>query len=1739
MKKKYLCCLLGGMAAFMAAPTVSYAATASPVIANTEIQAEQGDEFTTTVYLPKNSNVISFEADLKYDSSAFSLVEAKAYESVEVNEKDGVIKIAYSATENQVDKINVVDLTFSVNEELASGTYDLFTVKSASAASKSESGELDNYNVTTDFKDLSLYRYGDADLDGTLKPWDSTLVQLHIIGREELEDLQIKYANAFMDFEEDKVTPKISARDAGIILQRVVEKEGLVLGDRANIKFYDNEGEVYAERSVKVNAALNSVPEFPEIPGLDNIRWSLDPNEYVEVDFSKIKCDFDVFCFGEENENGKILRDVETALENAFPQSDKLINGVFQLPYKSANDVNNIPGLGEYKNVEVTWSIDSGPLQESLNTSNYIFTKPEDLDYTTWVTFKANIYNDGVKIGVKEFKREIKGKIDMPDSSQFEKIIKAIPKTIEEHYRLPGYVSLENNRISNKVNNVQNVDIKWTIVKNADGLTADPRVLDASTNEILYLKDETTFTLQYDFMFEGHSIYSGKIERTIPAKSIEGQVEYAKEYIKSYIPSVISGETYFPIDVPLYDISVSWIPNEETGKVAIGRNETVNGKIYKVIDIGEKAGYMEWSSVSANIERNGDEEFKREGLTFDVQLAGNSTEITMDKISDINLYKEFIKIFDKKYGDDDGILTEEEVYSQETMEALGYELDLSDKGIRNISGVRYLKYYKKLDLSDNDLSGTESALGALASLNYLEQLSLSNCKISEIPDSVFSSKYLLEGLDLSYNKLKDVDFLTLTDSKTQADMPFTELKELFLQGNYISDISNLSYVDGDGNVVSRTPNVKVLTLSRDLNYIEYDTKENGEKVFRDVEKYEYNILSSMDIKPIGLMEGLTTLWLGNNFIEDIEPIANCKLLTTLDLSGNSISAKSVGPEDGLAPLSELESLVCLKLDGNNIHTIYSLRYLRYLEILSLSNNSITDFSDKVPGLNNLTYLDLDGNQLKSFNAKNYPKLTRLYLENQRKYDSETKEYTKTLTQVLGLDKAPELVELRLNHNDLEVESIESIAVLTKLEYLSLSGSKVANLEFLKDLTLLRHLELADCGIKQSMEVVTKNESTGETNTESISNLTFLADKTNLVILDLSDNGGIEVEIPEEEVVEPTETPTEEETTEAPAEEETTEAEPAAETEETEATEEATEATTEEATEAATDEAVSDVPENTVYDGISDISALSGLENLRVFYIDNVKLESAAAIKNMTGLQYLSMQNSGLEDAEFLNTLNSLEYLNLSGHECSTFSFGVVSGCENLKGLFLDSATYTEGKGLDELSSNYNLKYLSIANVHVDSIDNLPDIKNIVYLGLRNTNISDFNGTYSEGDGYLKSVARFSNLRYLDVADNPELFTNKNLEMLYDLADNSKKKTAIILYRNNAPKGYVVGLMDASIEAKMIKNDIDFGDGGTDITAALEAGYTLQSELNGYEIEWNIAENDYYRVEDGKLYFKNVEGIEEQLQSQKIDFEIFIKNLYYRENDPTTQPMTPVSFTASIQQEYKDEPTGDKIVSGRRTTWHTEDTLEGWILEPEKTVEGTITWSDWSDWTDVKITATDLLEVETGQELRYTEWSEWSEWSSTKPEQGENVKDTMEVESRQDAHTSENIVYFPKQEIINNSIYDSLKAIGADYSKKSRARIAVVNGLAKTTEEYLNDQTVYYNANVAMCKLLSEGKLIDIIDTKTEYTVSYRFRVRVAESVEVYRYREGKKSPTTYYFYQDVYEDVMHKVVDRITLVVEQ
>ena len=129
---------------------------------------------------------------------------------------------------------------------------------------------------------------------------------------------------------------------------------------------------------------------------------------------------------------------------------------------------------------------------------------------------------------------------------------------------------------------------------------------------------------------------------------------------------------------------------------------------------------------------------------------------------------------------------------------------------------------------------------------------------------------------------------------------------------------------------------------------------------------------------IGHLTALETLFLDNNQIDDLTPLADLKNLETLFLGYNHNQITDLTPLnqltklrwlllyrnqiDDLTPLVDLKSLESLHLDGNPIIDLTPLIQLNNLNALALSDNQIVDLTP-LTQLNNLNALALGGNQI--------------------------------------------------------------------------------------------------------------------------------------------------------------------------------------------------------------------------------------------------------------------------------------------------------------------------------------------------------------------------------------------------------------------------------------------------------------------------------------------------------------------------------------------------------------------------------------------------------------------------------------------------------------------------------------------------------------------------------------------------------------------------------------------------------
>ena len=233
------------------------------------------------------------------------------------------------------------------------------------------------------------------------------------------------------------------------------------------------------------------------------------------------------------------------------------------------------------------------------------------------------------------------------------------------------------------------------------------------------------------------------------------------------------------------------------------------------------------------------------------------------------------------------------------------ELDLSVKGLSNISDIDSFKELTKLNLSGNSISD----ISVLGNLTNLEQLDLGGNNISDI--SALGNLTNLTELNLSNNRISYISVLSVLGN-------LTNLAELNLSNNKINYIgalrllTNLEQLDLSGNNISDISALGNLTNLEQLD------------------------LGGNDIDYIGALGNLTnlqTLDLGNNPLRDISALRNCTDLEQLYLFDCYIT--------DIDALSGLNKLTALSLMNNSIHDVTPIYELTQLSDLYMENNDLS------------------------------------------------------------------------------------------------------------------------------------------------------------------------------------------------------------------------------------------------------------------------------------------------------------------------------------------------------------------------------------------------------------------------------------------------------------------------------------------------------------------------------------------------------------------------------------------------------------------------------------------------------------------------------------------------------------------------------------------------------------------------------------------------------------------------------
>ena len=183
--------------------------------------------------------------------------------------------------------------------------------------------------------------------------------------------------------------------------------------------------------------------------------------------------------------------------------------------------------------------------------------------------------------------------------------------------------------------------------------------------------------------------------------------------------------------------------------------------------------------------------------------------------------------------------------------------------------------------------------------------------------------------------------------------------------------------------------------------------------------------SSKNISDLSGIEKLTGLsdylYLGNNTISNLNPLATLTNVVNLDLRNNSIS--------DVTPLASLPNLRSFSVGGNNISDFGQFSTFKALSSLGLSNSGISDVSVISSAVPDVQTLFLDNNNISDLTPfSKFTWLSSLTLSNNN------------LSDISQLSSLTSLVILSLENNS--ISDVSQLASLTNITNLYLSGNNI-------------------------------------------------------------------------------------------------------------------------------------------------------------------------------------------------------------------------------------------------------------------------------------------------------------------------------------------------------------------------------------------------------------------------------------------------------------------------------------------------------------------------------------------------------------------------------------------------------------------------------------------------------------------------------------------------------------------------
>lgn len=179
--------------------------------------------------------------------------------------------------------------------------------------------------------------------------------------------------------------------------------------------------------------------------------------------------------------------------------------------------------------------------------------------------------------------------------------------------------------------------------------------------------------------------------------------------------------------------------------------------------------------------------------------------------------------------------------------------------------------------------------------------------------------------------------------------------------------------------------------------------------------------------------------MSGNPISDLQPLANLKELTALDVNDASVS--------DIQPLTGLTKLVALGLSNNQVSDLSALKALHQLISLKIGQNKLTNLNG-LQDLTRLATLFAKENQITSIQPlSGLVNLSTLELS------------TNQITDIQPLAGLTNLQTLYLHNN--QISDVTGLASLTNLDWLNINKNKISNIRPLNSLKKLTIIQMSD------------------------------------------------------------------------------------------------------------------------------------------------------------------------------------------------------------------------------------------------------------------------------------------------------------------------------------------------------------------------------------------------------------------------------------------------------------------------------------------------------------------------------------------------------------------------------------------------------------------------------------------------------------------------------------------------------